>query len=258
MKVRGDDDNDSLYQSLTDENRGNQSCQTGNAPQTSACDLTVVVPAQPTSSSSLFVYLCQFHRFSRGLFSTALQTIPPVIANIRMTSPAADNKPPSLTASSPAPPSSSSSSSSASPSSSNNNNKHKKKPLSTHLLAGGTAGLAEALVCHPLDTIKVRMQLRGKRSVSCGESLSLWVTVTSHTYLSPPYRGSLHSNSVYHLHLYPVDVNPSTTAVHACEYQFHRRRKPYHPEGRAACSIQGVGCGRFGNRSQDGDSLHVI
>ncbi|ODO04683.1 hypothetical protein I350_05292 [Cryptococcus amylolentus CBS 6273] len=32
-------------------------------------------------------------------------------------------------------------------------------PLSTHLVAGGTAGLAEALVCHPLDTVKVRIQL---------------------------------------------------------------------------------------------------
>lgn len=32
-------------------------------------------------------------------------------------------------------------------------------PLGTHLVAGGTAGLMEALVCHPLDTIKVRMQL---------------------------------------------------------------------------------------------------
>jgi len=29
----------------------------------------------------------------------------------------------------------------------------------THLLAGGTAGMMEALTCHPLDTIKVRMQL---------------------------------------------------------------------------------------------------
>ncbi|KAM0750392.1 mitochondrial carrier [Meredithblackwellia eburnea MCA 4105] len=35
----------------------------------------------------------------------------------------------------------------------------KKTPIGVHLLAGGTAGLAEALVCHPLDTIKVRMQL---------------------------------------------------------------------------------------------------
>ncbi|KAI3642181.1 hypothetical protein MP228_011736 [Amoeboaphelidium protococcarum] len=46
----------------------------------------------------------------------------------------------------------------------NNNNKNKKKPLSTHLIAGGGAGFVESCVCHPLDTIKVRMQLRGKTS----------------------------------------------------------------------------------------------
>ncbi|KAG9597219.1 hypothetical protein KCU77_g5228, partial [Aureobasidium melanogenum] len=40
-----------------------------------------------------------------------------------------------------------------------------KKPASaaTNLIAGGGAGMMEALVCHPLDTIKVRMQL-SKRS----------------------------------------------------------------------------------------------
>lgn len=32
-------------------------------------------------------------------------------------------------------------------------------PVAIHLIAGGTAGFAEACVCHPLDTIKVRMQL---------------------------------------------------------------------------------------------------
>ncbi|CAG8955055.1 hypothetical protein HYFRA_00007069, partial [Hymenoscyphus fraxineus] len=36
-----------------------------------------------------------------------------------------------------------------------------KKPTSaaTNLIAGGAAGMMEALACHPLDTIKVRMQL---------------------------------------------------------------------------------------------------
>ncbi|KAF8702674.1 hypothetical protein AX14_014345 [Amanita brunnescens Koide BX004] len=36
-----------------------------------------------------------------------------------------------------------------------------KKPVgfATHVVAGGTAGACEALVCQPLDTIKVRMQL---------------------------------------------------------------------------------------------------
>ncbi|KAJ2795392.1 Mitochondrial succinate-fumarate transporter, partial [Coemansia helicoidea] len=38
-----------------------------------------------------------------------------------------------------------------------------KPTLTTHLLAGGAAGLAESLCCHPLDTIKVRMQLRNSR-----------------------------------------------------------------------------------------------
>ncbi|KAG5357701.1 Succinate/fumarate mitochondrial transporter [Yarrowia sp. C11] len=39
----------------------------------------------------------------------------------------------------------------------------KKKNLAVDLLAGGTAGLFEALVCHPLDTIKVRMQLTNRQ-----------------------------------------------------------------------------------------------
>lgn len=37
--------------------------------------------------------------------------------------------------------------------------KNKNKNPVIHLVAGGSAGLMEALVCHPLDTIKVRMQL---------------------------------------------------------------------------------------------------
>ncbi|KAI5289058.1 hypothetical protein KEM55_008911 [Ascosphaera atra] len=36
-----------------------------------------------------------------------------------------------------------------------------KKPASAavNLIAGGGAGMMEALACHPLDTVKVRMQL---------------------------------------------------------------------------------------------------
>jgi solute carrier family 25 citrate transporter 1 len=39
-----------------------------------------------------------------------------------------------------------------------------KRPTSvaTNLIAGGGAGMIEALVCYPLDTIKVRMQLSGQ------------------------------------------------------------------------------------------------
>ncbi|RMD40720.1 hypothetical protein DV735_g4413, partial [Chaetothyriales sp. CBS 134920] len=42
----------------------------------------------------------------------------------------------------------------------------KKKPTSAavNLVAGGGAGMMEALVCHPLDTIKVRMQLSRRKT----------------------------------------------------------------------------------------------
>lgn len=40
-----------------------------------------------------------------------------------------------------------------------NNAPQKKNPL-MHLVAGGLAGFVESSVCHPLDTIKTRMQLR--------------------------------------------------------------------------------------------------
>ncbi|KAL5612670.1 hypothetical protein BROUX41_004235 [Berkeleyomyces rouxiae] len=41
----------------------------------------------------------------------------------------------------------------------------KKPSVATNLIAGGGAGMMEALACHPLDTIKVRMQLsrRGRQ-----------------------------------------------------------------------------------------------
>lgn len=42
-----------------------------------------------------------------------------------------------------------------------------KTPLTTHFIAGGSAGFVEACCCHPLDTIKVRMQL-SRRSVATG------------------------------------------------------------------------------------------
>ncbi|ORX79872.1 mitochondrial carrier [Basidiobolus meristosporus CBS 931.73] len=41
---------------------------------------------------------------------------------------------------------------------------NQKRSISTHLIAGGSAGFIEACTCHPLDTIKVRMQLRTKNA----------------------------------------------------------------------------------------------
>ncbi|KAJ8654966.1 hypothetical protein O0I10_009362 [Lichtheimia ornata] len=54
-----------------------------------------------------------------------------------------------------------------------NNSNAQKTPLLTHLVAGGTAGFMEACTCHPLDTIKVRMQLSRKAQRSAtGRNLS--------------------------------------------------------------------------------------
>lgn len=40
----------------------------------------------------------------------------------------------------------------------------KKKNPALQLIAGGTAGFVESSICHPLDTIKTRMQLRRQQS----------------------------------------------------------------------------------------------
>ena len=52
-----------------------------------------------------------------------------------------------------------------------------KKPASaaTNLIAGGGAGMMEALFCHPLDTIKVRMQL-SRRKTAPGQKKRGFVT----------------------------------------------------------------------------------
>ena len=42
--------------------------------------------------------------------------------------------------------------------------KQKKKHPLLQLISGGTAGFVESSICHPLDTIKTRMQLRRQQS----------------------------------------------------------------------------------------------
>ncbi|OJD31270.1 succinate fumarate mitochondrial transporter [Diplodia corticola] len=39
-------------------------------------------------------------------------------------------------------------------------------PATTNLIAGGAAGIMEACICHPLDTVKVKMQLSNKEVLS--------------------------------------------------------------------------------------------
>mmetsp|Transcript_455 Transcript_455/g.768 ORF Transcript_455/g.768 Transcript_455/m.768 type:complete len:363 (+) Transcript_455:298-1386(+) len=45
-----------------------------------------------------------------------------------------------------------------------NKDSKKKKNPALQLIAGGTAGFVESTICHPLDTIKTRMQLRRQQS----------------------------------------------------------------------------------------------
>jgi len=45
-----------------------------------------------------------------------------------------------------------------------NSSEKKKKHPGLQLVAGGSAGLVESSICHPLDTIKTRMQLRRQQS----------------------------------------------------------------------------------------------
>ncbi len=45
-----------------------------------------------------------------------------------------------------------------------NSEPKKKKHPALQLIAGGTAGFVESSICHPLDTIKTRMQLRRQQS----------------------------------------------------------------------------------------------
>lgn len=42
-------------------------------------------------------------------------------------------------------------------------NERKKRSFGMNLVAGGGAGFCEALACHPLDTVKVRMQLKSSQ-----------------------------------------------------------------------------------------------
>ncbi|KAH3688227.1 hypothetical protein WICPIJ_000778 [Wickerhamomyces pijperi] len=64
-----------------------------------------------------------------------------------------------------------------------------KNSTAVNLIAGGTAGLFEALVCHPLDTIKVRMQLHKKGGVKNPGFITTGVQIASKEGFSGLYKG---------------------------------------------------------------------
>lgn len=79
----------------------------------------------------------------------------------------------------------------------------KKKHPGLQLIAGGAAGFVESSICHPLDTIKTRMQLRRQQStiqaVRARSSLhEPGFTTRSMSSLAEPRLSVLHSSSGVH------------------------------------------------------------
>lgn len=59
-----------------------------------------------------------------------------------------------------------------------------KKTMVHHLLAGGAAGFVESSVCHPLDTIKTRMQLRQAGGSKYGMLMTGWRIVHNESFFA--------------------------------------------------------------------------
>lgn len=63
----------------------------------------------------------------------------------------------------------------------------KKNPV-MHLVAGGAAGVVESSCCHPLDTVKTRMQLRSKGGSTKGP-IATASRIVSHEGFFALYKG---------------------------------------------------------------------
>lgn len=72
----------------------------------------------------------------------------------------------------------------------NNTPKSKKRHPLQHFIAGGVAGLVESSICHPLDTIKTRMQLR--RQVVMPSAPSAMRNPLKGMKVKPLHRASVH------------------------------------------------------------------
>jgi solute carrier family 25 (mitochondrial citrate transporter), member 1 len=59
-----------------------------------------------------------------------------------------------------------------------------KKTMLHHLFAGGAAGFVESSVCHPLDTIKTRMQLRTASGSKYGLFMTGWRIIQNESFFA--------------------------------------------------------------------------
>jgi solute carrier family 25 citrate transporter 1 len=126
--------------------------------------------------------------------------------------------------------------------------KKKKHPVQ-HLIAGGCAGFVESSVCHPLDTIKTRMQLRKNQSDSVQK-----VVVKMRNSLVEPALRLKHSLQEPHLafrtaatepglHLSPATHAAATTATTIQESTMlkHTVSAPLGPIGTARRIVEREG-----------------
>jgi solute carrier family 25 (mitochondrial citrate transporter), member 1 len=95
----------------------------------------------------------------------------------------------------------------------------KKAHPMQHLIAGGAAGLVESSVCHPLDTIKVRMQLRRQTTsvekvvVKMRNSLMEPALRLKHSLQDPSYKAASVGIHEPALHLKSASSAPHHTTV---------------------------------------------
>lgn len=105
----------------------------------------------------------------------------------------------------------------------------------TDLIAGGTAGLFEALVCHPLDTVKVRMQLFRKSGQKPPGFVSTGINILKKESFFSLYKG---------LGAVVIGIVPKM-ALRFSSYEFYRSLL-YQPDGSITTKstfAAGVGAG---------------
>lgn len=131
-----------------------------------------------------------------------------------------------------------------------NSGQKKKKNLAIHLMAGGVAGCCEALACHPLDTIKVRLQLRGERAALKNSPAKVAAD-------------ALKNASTAAAKVFPPAAQftlPYTTHINipAKEQQFHCRWHADCSKGGLPLPLQRLGRRRLGHRAQNGHSVLIL
>ncbi|KAH3679469.1 hypothetical protein WICMUC_000959 [Wickerhamomyces mucosus] len=111
----------------------------------------------------------------------------------------------------------------------------KTNSTSINLIAGGTAGLFEALCCHPLDTIKVRMQLHKRGGVKNPGFITTGVKIATKEGFTGLYKG---------LGAVIIGIIPKM-AIRFSSYEFYRGllKGPDGEISTLSTFIAGVGAG---------------